>query len=253
LGKSRKAKVKGIVDDGLKPSTLVAGALSTGLTGMVLFNLFLGQHGPMKPPDGATTRVSVEAPGKTSQTVTLKYDELTEDVQRELLALGHFNGMVDGVSGPMTRDAVIRYQRNQQLEETGAVSKQLLEHILYTRKISQAAEFTGSVKAVVKPVPEEMVVEDLAALSAKKRKVATKAEPAERIVDAETDSQVLSLQKRLARLGFDPGTRSGKLDEKTKAAILTFEMEHGMAMEGKLSKTFLAALEDAEKRAGLAD
>jgi peptidoglycan hydrolase-like protein with peptidoglycan-binding domain len=241
LGKRKKTHVKGLVDDGLKLSTLMSSAVTVTLTGMVLYNLFIAQSAGLRVPEGATTKVSVAAPGKSSNTVTLRYDELVENLQRELLELGHFKGMVDGVSGPMTREAIIRYQREQNLEETGEASNQLLDHIQYTRKVSQAAEFTGSVKPTA-----DLVVEDLGALTAKKQKPAA--------VEAQAPAQdkaILSVQKRLARLGFDPGTRSGQLDDATKSAILTFEMEKGLAMHGTISKTFLAALKAAEQQAGL--
>jgi peptidoglycan hydrolase-like protein with peptidoglycan-binding domain len=243
LAKRKKTQVKGIVEDRLRTSTLVSGLMVTGLTGMILYNLFVAQSGVMQRqavPEGLSTKVSVAAPGKTSKIVTIRYDELVEDVQQQLLALGHFVGMVDGVNGPMTRDAVIRYQRDQQLEQTGEVSTQLLEHIHYTRKLAMAAEFTGSVK------PTE--VAPLTELPKAKKTAPTKA-----VVEStpSVDQKILSVQRRLARLGFDPGVRSGELDDATKSAILTFEMEHGLAMQGAISRPFLASLKDAEVRAGL--
>lgn len=242
LAKRKKTQVTGIVEDRLKPSTLLSCLLATAVSGMILYNLFLGQNSREVPP-GTTTKVSVAQPGKSSQTVTIRYDELVEDVQRQLLALGHFQGMVDGVNGPMTRDAVIRYQRDKQLDESGEVSRQLLEHILYTVKLSQAAEFTGSVAPAADESPKPMVL---------KKPVPVQVE-VEKQSPAQGDPKVLSVQKRLARLGFDPGVRSGKIDGATKSAILTFEMENGLAMQGALSKPFLAALKQAETRAGLLD
>ncbi len=239
MAKRKKTQVSGIVEDRLKPSTLMSCLLATAISGMILYNLFLGQ-GSKEVPPGTTTKVSVAQPGKSSQTVTIRYDELVEDVQRQLLALGHFQGMVDGVNGPMTRDAVIRYQRDKQLDENGEVSRQLLEHILYTVKLSQAADFTGSVA----PATDEPAT------------FVTRKKPAPLQSEAEKpspESKILSVQKRLARLGFDPGVRTGKLDGATKSAILTFEMENGIAMQGALSKPFLAALKQAETRAGLLD
>lgn len=245
LAKRKNTHVKGIVEDRLKASTLVSCLIVTGLTAMILFNLLVpgGQStARVIVPDGTTTKVTVAVPGKSSQTVTIRYDELVEDVQQQLLALGHFRSMVDGVDGPMTREAIIRYQREQKLEETGDVSSQLLEHIEYTRKLAQAAEFTGSVR----PTESLPVV---APAKPKLKKPVVVQQPAQEPVD----QKILAIQKRLARLGFDPGVRNGKLDDATRSAILTFEMENGLAMEGGLSKTFLAALKNAESRVGKAN
>src|SRR5207237_9104755 len=43
-------------------------------------------------------------------------------VQRELLDLGYYNGSIDGVFGPATRDAVAKYQIANQLNVTGSLS-----------------------------------------------------------------------------------------------------------------------------------
>lgn len=203
------------------------------LTGMTVFNAFFG-HGTMSRGVDvlATASTSTKSDGAT-RTLILKYDETVEDVQRELLAAGLFVGLVDGVDGPQTKVAVENYQRANQLNITGAVSPNLLEHILYTKKLAQAAKFTGSVAPLAAPG------KTTAALSVPVSKPVAKAPETGGFVD---------LQKRLALLGYDPGTRSGQLDDATRSAILIFEMDHGLAMEGKVSKAFLNALKQAETK-----
>jgi peptidoglycan hydrolase-like protein with peptidoglycan-binding domain len=177
-----------------------------------------------------------------SRTVTLKYDALVEDVQRELLSTGHFNGLVDGVTGPKTKVAIETYQRENQLEITGNVSKPLLEHIQYTRKLNQAAKFTGSVAPA----------DDVAPVA--KKPLAVAAKPLRKTIAPDAaaaksgDNAIARLQQRLAGLGYDPGSRSGQLDEGTRSAILIFEMDHGLPMEGRISKPLLAAVKAAETK-----
>jgi peptidoglycan hydrolase-like protein with peptidoglycan-binding domain len=206
----------------------------------MLFNVFFGQaQNPAKQlanlEDGST-RVTVTADNKTSRTITLKYDALVEDVQRELMATGHFTGLVDGVTGPKTRVAIEVYQRENDMDVTGEVSKPLLEHIQYKRKINQAAEFTGSI------APKESIVQPLAALPKPEKKTVEKPKSV-------GDNAILKVQERLAKLGYDPGSRSGNLDEGTRSAILIFEMDHNLPMEGKISKTLLATLKTVEGKA----
>jgi peptidoglycan hydrolase-like protein with peptidoglycan-binding domain len=162
-----------------------------------------------------------------------------EDIQRELLAAGHFTGLVDGVTGPKTRVAVEAYQKQYQLEPTGETTRQLLEHILYTRKLNQAAEFTGSLK------PAEVAPKRVALPVAK---VASKVlEPVVKKVSS-GDKAIAKVQERLAQLGYDPGSRSGQLDEGTRSAILIFEMDRGLPMQGRISKGLLTALKAAETK-----
>ncbi len=55
------------------------------------------------------------APTKPTTSITIKYDPLVEDVQRELLATGHYRGLVDGVAGKQTLLAIKSYQQDNQL------------------------------------------------------------------------------------------------------------------------------------------
>jgi len=50
-------------------------------------------------------------------------------VQRELLDLGYYNGSIDGVFGPATRDAVAKYQIAKQLNVTGSLSPDTLQSL----------------------------------------------------------------------------------------------------------------------------
>jgi len=50
-------------------------------------------------------------------------------VQRQLLDLGYYNGSIDGVFGPATRDAVAKYQIANQLNVTGSLSTDTLQSL----------------------------------------------------------------------------------------------------------------------------
>jgi peptidoglycan hydrolase-like protein with peptidoglycan-binding domain len=156
LARSKKTAVRGIVEPRLRPSTISIAVLSATLGSMILYNLFLGQEQySVEELAAGTTRMTVSAPGKQSRSILLKYEVLVEDVQRELLATGHFQGLVDGVNGPRTKLAVEAYERDNSMVVTGEVSKKLLEHIRYTRKLTQAAEFTGTVTPAQEEAPAQ--------------------------------------------------------------------------------------------------
>src|SRR5438132_6981392 len=50
-------------------------------------------------------------------------------VQRQLLNLGYYNGSIDGVFGPATRDAVAKYQIANQLNVTGSLSNDTMQSL----------------------------------------------------------------------------------------------------------------------------
>lgn len=283
LRKGRKAVVLDVVEPRLRPASVVMSATAAVFGGMILYNAFLGQTGPANRlanvPPGTSTHVEVDAPGKTSRTVTLRYDETVEDVQRELLALGRFQGLVDGVSGPQTRVAIETYQRDNNMPVTGEASPQLLEHMRFQRKVSQAADYTGSLTpadAAAPQQPQPAAIAPLADLApadaagdeppppplakpakpalspAAKPKAAAQKQVPQSTPDAVPpsgtpgDKAIYRLQQRLAKLGYDPGALTGKLDEGTRSAILIFEMDQGLPMDGKISKALLSALKDLE-------
>jgi peptidoglycan hydrolase-like protein with peptidoglycan-binding domain len=48
-------------------------------------------------------------------------------VQTQLTQLGYYNGPVDGIFGPATRDALAKYQVAQHLSVTGSLSPDTLQ------------------------------------------------------------------------------------------------------------------------------
>jgi hypothetical protein len=56
-------------------------------------------------------------------------DPTVEATQERLAQLGYFNGSVDGVFGPTTRDAVANYQIANQLNVTGSLSPDTLQSL----------------------------------------------------------------------------------------------------------------------------
>ena len=56
-------------------------------------------------------------------------DPTVEAIQERLAQLGYYNGPVDGVFGPTTRDAVAKYQIDNQLDVTGSLSPDTLQSL----------------------------------------------------------------------------------------------------------------------------
>ena len=239
--------MRDILDDDerrVKPLGMLMLTTAIVLSGMIIYNVTLGQtqnglgRTNVAMAAAASTHVDVPAPAEISNTVVFKYDATVEEVQRELLATGHFKGLVDGVNGQKTKIAIEQFQREIGLPATGEITPDLVGRIQYTRKVKAASEYTGSVDpapAAIQPAqnlpvavtPVAEVPEPVAAAKPKK--------PAQ-------SNNILSVQKTLAAKGYSVGGITGKMNAETRAAILQYELENGLAMDGIINSTLLAAL-----------
>lgn len=201
----------------LQPVPLVAWAATGILSLAIVGNAFFGQPAGNRFVSSATTdavqtgsaRLHVEAPTGSGRTIQLKYDPVVETVQRELAATGYYKGMVDGVSGRKTRQAIEDYQRSVGLEVNGQPSQDLVDHIRFTREVSEASLFTGSTK----PDPE-----------------------------ADSRARVRRVQTGLAELAYAPGAISGEMTRQTRNAIKEFQRDRKLPETGEITDDLIAEL-----------
>jgi peptidoglycan hydrolase-like protein with peptidoglycan-binding domain len=154
--------------------------------------------------------------GPGANTIVIRYDPDVEDVQRELLQVGVYTGLVDGIYGERTRAAIIAYQTSNDLIPDGEVSGDLLEHIRYRRTVVDAATYTGT---TAPPKPEmEPQASDRAKLLIRK------------------------VEAALADLGYDPGEIDGTLSAQSEKAIRKFQADEKLPITGKLSPDVLTEL-----------
>ena len=181
----------------------------TGLMSLAIAgNAFFGQpdsgrsHYAGDFTNGGNARIEVDAPGSGGRTIQLKYDPVVEAVQRELAAAGYYKGMIDGVIGRKTRQAITEYQTSAGLVADGLPSADLAEHIRYTREVSEASLFTGTIE----PDP-----------------------------DAEERARVRRVQTGLAELAYTPGEINGEMTRQTRNAILAFQQDRKLPETGEIS------------------
>jgi len=184
----------------------------------ILYNaVFAQQGGPSRTavtgtetPASATTHIVVDTAKDDRNTIRLKYDPVVEAVQRELLAAGYYKGLVDGVAGQRTHQAIEAYQQATGLVVDGAPSAGLADHIRFTREVAEASLFTGS----------------------------TASDGGD-----EEQTRIRRVQTGLAELAYEPGPVDGKLNPPTRDAILRFERDRGLPETGKISDALLSELE----------
>ena len=92
------------------------------LTGCVVNDLFGTQLWPMGPTDDS-------AAAQATDSRTNRADPVVQNAQTMLAKLGYDPGVVDGVEGPKTREAVRHFQQDTGQEIDGRLSQELLDSL----------------------------------------------------------------------------------------------------------------------------
>lgn len=191
---------------------LAAWTLTAAMSAAIAGNALFGQPAASRMAQAATDPAQ-DMPGdlaaEGARTIQLKFDPLVESVQRELLSAGYYKGPVDGVIGRRTRQAIAAYQQAMGLEPDGQPTSDLAEHIRFTREVSEASLFTGTVAAAP---------------------------------DAEQRASIRRVQTGLADLAYSPGEINGELTSQTRDAILSFQRDHHLPETGEVSDGLIAEL-----------
>lgn len=146
------------------------------------------------------------APPQRPDTAAVRQrSDLVADVQRELTALGFYEGAIDGLLGPRTGQAIRDFEQSQGLKITGDPSTMLLDVM---RRARARPGTTGSIPAN-EPRPS---------------------------------TRVLAVQRVLARLGYGPLHLSGVPDAATREAVEQFERDRGLAKTGEISERLVKEL-----------
>ena len=146
------------------------------------------------------------------------YGQDVANMQMKLKAAGYLLGNADGIFGPITQNAVIALQKDHNLKQDGIVGAQTWAAIYnLTAKESYAEQ------EVVDPNKPSV-----GAYTTKLRK-------------GSSGTQVKKLQQALIKLGYLPaGEDDGKYGNKTAYAVMQFQWDHGIGVDGVAgSKTFV--------------
>ena len=138
-------------------------------------------------------------------------------LQERLIELRYLSGVADGVFGEETRQALIAYQKNNNLTADGEAGLATLKKL------------AGSSKAATKNTPTKAPVRTIA------------------MREGDTGDDVYSLQARLFELGYYEGRIDGRYSAETTAAVIRFQEDNGLTADGMAGKGTLARMETAEK------
>ncbi len=212
-GKMRFPKVSGhLIAD------ILAGAVAVAAILLVFVNALGLQRAPR--PGLVPTHTSSEATKRATPSNTTvpmpqarpdpgnrrTRSDLIQNIQRELSSRGHYDGAVDGQSGPRVSQAIREFEQMRGLRVTGEPSDVLLEKI---RKAEAKSDITGSIG----PSPRTT-----------------------------TNSRLIDVQRMLARYGYGPVRINGEMDRDTRSAIERFESDRNLPATGEVSDQLVREL-----------
>ena len=141
---------------------------------------------------------------------------LVREVQRRLKRQGYPVGKVDGSLGRRTSRAIQRFQRDVSLHPTGRIDRRLVA------SLGMDADNGWSKKSVAR-TPR-----------VRKPRVAKRWGP--------TKTHVKEVQRRLALIGYRPGTADGVYGRQTARALKRFQRQVGLKATGRIDRKVLRRL-----------
>lgn len=87
----------------------------------------------------------------------LRHQNEALDIQRYLSQLGYYDGPIDGVLGQATQQAILKFQRDQGLQETGRLRKSERKLL---RRLARAATTSGTAERLVAQTPSNKMKPD---------------------------------------------------------------------------------------------
>ncbi len=164
---------------------------------------------PKSPAQERPIRLSQAA---TDDTLQLNDSgDAVAQLQTRLTQLGYYSGPISGTFGPLTQEAVIKFQEAQGLAADGIVGP----------ATASALARAGSPASGAASQPSSLL----------------------QVGDA--GPAVTALQQRLAAAGYYQGTIDGTFGPQTEAAVLAFQQAQGLTVDGIAGPATLAALTNA--------
>jgi peptidoglycan hydrolase-like protein with peptidoglycan-binding domain len=165
-------------------------------------------------------------------------------IQRELTARGFDPGPADGLAGEKTRQAILAYQKQSGMEETGQPSAELLRQIVLGVSIAELPQEEPPKAATETPPRADATadrVDELAALAEDPPQPQTEKPQGDKLVEA--------VQGVLADLGYAPGPVDGVMGEATRKAISAFERDRNLPPKGEVTPSLIREIERVSGRA----
>ncbi|PHP68366.1 peptidoglycan-binding protein [Zhengella mangrovi] len=183
------------------------------------------------------TRIVIEDEPKVAKARPVEGDPGLAHVQQVLAGLKLYDGAVDGLNGPQTREAVKTYQRIVGLPVTGEISADLMRQLDGRR-----------VASVENPVPQNVSLEPTGAVPAPTPRPVAVSRPEE--TDGgpapadQGNEQVKRVQAGLRSFGNDQIIIDGLPGARTRSAIVEFQSLFGLPQTGEADDAVVAKMKE---------
>ncbi|RQW18845.1 hypothetical protein EH196_17965 [Bacillus sp. C1-1] len=194
-----------------------------GIAGPETFGSLLGKESTTKVEKKETT---------TTQSNLLRIGSRGNDVtnlQDELRSLGYFNQSSTGYYGSITRDAVVAFQKAQNLRLVDGIVGPETRSALGTADAKPAASETASTETSA-PAKEEPKQEATKTVEKEQAPAETPASSSMRV--GVRGENVTDLQQQLRSLGYFNAEPTGYFGEITKKAVMEFQRTNGISVDG---------------------
>lgn len=158
-----------------------------------------------------------------------------EALQVELTELGYYAGPLDGAFGAETQESLASFQEDSGLEPSGRIDPVTFDTLnaRYEDEVVGAhIEASGYEQGPPETVPPAVGGETAPAGSV--------------LQPGDEGPEVEELQRRLAGLGYRPGSIDGRFGGATASAVLAFEKREGLSRDGLAGPEVLARLADPQ-------
>ncbi|WP_051585855.1 C40 family peptidase [Caldanaerobius polysaccharolyticus] len=150
-------------------------------------------------------------------------------LQKELKSLGYFNSSIDGIFGPLTLNAVKRFQSSNGLTADGIVGPATYQRIQLLLNGRNALASRGSINRTSPGVT----------LSTTTLKIGSRGDA------------VKNLQQSLSRLGYSTGGIDGIFGPATEKAVRAFQARHNLTVDGIAGPQTISAINKALSNSAL--
>ena len=151
-----------------------------------------------------------------------------QQLQQQLIKLGFLKGSADGIFGPQTEAAVRSFQKAYGLKQDGIAGPATLGKLAEVLSGSKGNDGSSS--------PPQSPPQSGGSSGSSSAPITTTLKLGSK------GSQVVTLQKRLNELGYNCGAADGIFGSKTRQAVMAFQKDNGLAVDGIVGPKTIAKL-----------
>jgi peptidoglycan hydrolase-like protein with peptidoglycan-binding domain len=192
--------------------------------------------GPPDPSGETTIRIERQSAAEPPKP---KPDPTIEKVQAILKSMNLYDGAVDGLNGPATRNAIAAYRKTLGMEASGDIDQSLLE-------LLAVDDTTAGIKPKPSGSPPMQILPD------SQVPVPSDPMPTPETISAKVempaatgpDPMIMKIQAGLKAFGNDKMEIDGVMGAKTKAAIREFQSLFGLQVTGEPGREVYAKMRE---------